>query len=657
MTVLHLDFETRSTCDLRKTGVFVYAGHPTTDAWCMMYAFDDEPVEEWHLGDELPQRIIDHLHAGGEFHAHNAQFEWAIWNAVGRKKYGWPFLPVDQMVCTAAMAAAMSFPRALAQVAIAIRLPIEKDMEGHTLMMRMSRPRSYTEDGKPIWWDVPERLERLYAYCRNDVEVERALEKKLAPLSNTERQVWQMDQRINARGVKVDVISINAMTAVIEGIMPKFNKRLKELTGGKVIKFTQVAHILAWVKSRGIETDTLDKEALADLLGSELPDDVRELLEIRADAGKASIAKLVSMIEGMSADERLRGIFLYNAASTGRFSALRVQLHNMPRSKIKPEMVALALEMFTWPEAVAALELCFGSVIHLVSDCLRGLLIPADGHRFLAADFANIEGRVLAVLAGQQDLIEMFERDGPVYEDMAAAIFRKDVKEITADGEERQLGKKAVLGCGFGMGWKKFHGTCKKEGMAVTEELAQLAVDTYRSKNDRVKSLWYEMEAAALEAVRRPGEIQTLEGFPDYGIRFVMKKSLLICRLPSGRKLYYPYPVIRKKRAPWGDMKDALHCQGVNSVTRRFEEYNLYGGLAVENIVQATARDLLVEAMLRAEPRGYPVVVHVHDEIVCEVPDGQGNIREFEALVSELPAWAKGWPVKAKGWEGRRYRK
>lgn len=640
--------------------MYKYAGHPTTDAWCMSWRFDDEPVEIWKMGEPLPDRVRKHVEAGGEFHAHNANFEWCIWNAVMAPRYGWPKLDIEQCRCTAAMCAAMGLPRSLEDAAPAAGLAITKDPKGKYLMLQMCRPREIKPDGTIVWWDEPEKLERLYAYCIQDTEVESQLEKRILPLSPSEQELWILDQRINARGIMVDLPQVRAIESVVEHYTPKLDHQMRLLTDGDVTACSQVQRILKWLNQNGVDTKSVNKETITDLLEEDLPEHIEQVLMLRLEASKVSTSKLKTMQTAASGDSRIRGVFLFNGASTGRWSSLRVQLHNLPRPLLKAKVIEQVLPMFRQDPATASreIELIHGSPIQVASDCLRGVLVAAPGHDFIAADFANIEGRVLAVLSGQKYLIDLFRVDGPVYEAMAAAIYRVPVESIGEDSEERRLGKQAVLGCGYGMGKKKFWGTCKKYNIKISPAMAELAVDTYRDKNDRIKGFWYAAEAAAIRAVEHPGQVTKIVGVPDHGIRFKKSGSFLFCKLPSGRKLCFCYPKIVQKMTPWDELRPALICKGVNSVTKKWEEYNLYGGLLVENIVQAVARDLLGAAMLRVKKHGYGIPpLHVHDEVVCEVQENFGTLDEFEKLMGALPAWAANWPVSAKGWRGKRFRK
>lgn len=671
---VHIDFETRSTVDLRKTGMYVYAEAPTTDVWCACYALDEGEVKAWTPGMPPPADLFEAIQAGATLVAHNAGFERAIFAGVMGPRYGWPVPPLGQWTCTAAMAAVMALPRSLDQVGAALGLPIQKDGAGHRLMLQMCKPRRTRDADKVVWWDDAEKLARLIAYCKTDVEVERLVHTKLRELTPSEREIWILDQTINDRGVLVDLEAVAAAKVVVSETLARLNAELGRITRYAVTSASQVGRMLEWFGQRGIVIEKLDKQTVGELLAAsdegdrdaaELDllgllvkndPDARRVLEIRREAAKSSTAKLEAFAARTCRDGRMRENLLYHGASTGRWAGKGAQLQNLPRPKIKGGQQALAFELFdeASPSLTDLLDILIGPPMSVVSDCLRGMIVAAPGKDLIACDFSNIEGRVIAWLAGQNDLVEMFRSGGKIYETMAAAIYDKPVSAITKDSVERQLGKTAVLGCGYGMGWAKFIATCLKAEppIPVDENLARLVISRYREKNDRIVAYWGACEAAAIRAVKNPGQAVAC-GHVVFGF----DGKYLRCMLPSGRKLWYAAP-----RLEYDEKfdKEGLTYLGVNSLTKKWGRQRTYGGRLAENITQAVARDLLAEAMLRLEAAGYPTVLTVHDEIVAEVPLGFGSVKEMEALMSELPEWARSpvvLPVAAEGWRGPRYRK
>jgi DNA polymerase len=341
MSITHIDFETRGIVELKKTGVHVYADHPDTDAWCMAYAIDDGPVKLWKMWEPFPADIDMNT----TFMAHNAVFELAIWNRIMVPRYGWPQLKASQCLCTMAMAYAMALPGSLENAAAALGLEIRKDMEGRNLMMRMAKPRRVEKDGTLIWWDDESRMQRLYEYCIQDVEVERELEKRLLQLTPEEQQLWLLDYEINERGIAVDVPTIDRALQIVDVLKEWADEEIYRLTRGTVKSCSQVAVLTAWIESQGVMVDGLAKADVTELLSrDDLPADVRRALELRRDASKSSTAKLKAMRESASADGRVRGTMQYHAASTGRWGGRRMQPHNMPRPVLDQPIIEQAIE-------------------------------------------------------------------------------------------------------------------------------------------------------------------------------------------------------------------------------------------------------------------------------------------------------------------------
>jgi DNA polymerase len=336
MTTLHIDFETRSTVDLKTAGAHAYADDPSTDVWCMAYVQGDAEIGLWSGGASiLPPIVNGHVKRGGIVVAHNAAFELAIWNRLMVPRYGWPPLDPRQVRCTMAMAYAMSLPGSLENAAAAVGLDIGKDMQGRKLMMQMARPRSVMNDGTLVWWDDEARRERLYAYCRQDVEVERQLEKRLLALVPSEQELWTLDQTINDRGVRVDLATIDKMLRAVEMEKKRLDGRMAKATGGRVTSCNQVAELTSWIVEQGVVVDGLAKADVTALLDrADLPPAVREALRLRREGAKSSVAKLKAMRLGACADGRVRGLFQFHAASTGRWGGRRIQPQNFPRPEL-----------------------------------------------------------------------------------------------------------------------------------------------------------------------------------------------------------------------------------------------------------------------------------------------------------------------------------
>jgi DNA polymerase len=654
---MHLDWETRSTVKLPDTGPYVYAMDPTTDIWLGAIAFDDEEPFLWFPGQPVPQRVIDHITSGGEIRAHNAAFERLMMKYVAVPRYGWPEPKLEQYVCSAAEAAAMSLPRGLGQLCAVTGVKVQKDDEGYQLMMRMCRPRKILDDGTLVWWDVPERITRLGEYCLQDVRAEMAVEKVLRRLTPREREIYLHTERKNDRGIELDrELVLAAKDIASEGIR-RANVQMSELTGGAVDAVTQTGRLREWLGQQGVENGSVAKAAVREALAGELPPDVRRVLELRADAGRSSIAKLDSMLECVCPDDRIRGLTMYHGASTGRESGKLVQPQNFPRGDVDdaerfiPDVLARdydSIDLIANPVAV-------------VSTLLRPCITAKPGHELIAADFSAIEARVLVVLAGQNDVVDNWrafdagDKSRDQYIRNAMALYGIPFEEVKKM-PHRQTGKFQELGCGYGMGAKKAVSAAKTVyGLELTEERAKEIVGAYRETHPQVVAFWREADEAAIHAVAVPGAPVTFGALRN--LRFLKAGAYLYLILPSGRPLCYAAPKIVERKTPWGEMKPAVEFSSVDPLTKKWGRSCLYGGLIVENIVQAVSRDLLKEADLRVEEHGYEVVLDVHDEVVAEVPVGFGSVEAFEKLLAQTPEWARGWPIKAEGWRGARYRK
>lgn len=653
----HLDLETVSIKDLKKTGLYPYADPEATRILCMAYAFGDEPVKIWIEGEEFPEDLAFHIAQGGEIWAHNAAFEFVIWNKVGQYLYGWPKLRIEQVHCNMAMAYAMALPASLENLAMALGLETQKDMQGSRVMMQLCRPRKVNDDGSVLWWekgDHPEKYETLYRYCMKDVEVERASGKKMLPLSPSERKVWLLDQKINARGIQIDTKSVKAAIKVIEIEKKRLDSAMRKATNQAVASSSAAGQLTMWLQEQGFESDGVGKDKVKSLLGKELPKQVKLALEIRQEAAKSSTAKLASMLLKANADGRVRGTAQYHGAATGRWAGRGIQVQNFPRPNISQAEIEACIEYLNGKVDVAYIDMIYGPPMSIISDCLRGMITAKDGHDLMAVDFSAIEARVLAWLAGEEKILEVFRGHGKIYEAAASDIFKVPLDKVTK--AQRFIGKVAVLALGYQGGKGAFLSMAAVYGVEVTPEKAEEIKLAWRAANTKIVKFWYALEEAAINAVRYPGQIFTA-GAPGREIKYKVNGSFLVCRLPSGRNIFYPFPKIEMNLLPWGAEKEGLTYMGEDSMTRKWSKQKLYGGLLAENCTQAVSRCLLAESLIRAEDKGYNITFHVHDELVAEIPKSFGTVEAFENLVTQLPTWASGLPIAAEGWRNFRYQK
>ena len=660
---LHIDFETRSTVNLPAAGVYRYAEHPTTEVILACWAVDNGPVQTWFAFQGVwtdpcpcPKDLADALaDPNCIVVAHNAGFERAMLEYILGPRHGWPIPHLTRWDDTAARAARQALPRSLDGAAEALGLDVKKDKEGKALMMRMCRPRSweYTRsldaNGEqikyPVWWDDEARMARLAAYCATDVEVERELDKVLRPLSDDERRIWWLTEAINDCGVRVDYTFAQHAIALATEAQTVLNNELKVLTNGAVESFTNVASIKAWLLEQGFaifegEDDSLNKKAVDNLLAGDLPSNVQAVLKIRKEGGKSSVAKYQAMIDRVSRDGRVRGNLMYHGASTGRWAGTGVQLQNLPRDTVKD-----------WDWSRDHLHPVSGETLGQLSRMIRGTICAAPGHRLVWADYAAIEARGVAWLAGQKNLVNQFAHNGKVYEEMAGMIFNVPVQEIGKDSKERFLGKTVILGCGYSMGAQKFRQSCAAMGTDIDEELAQRAVSTYRNHYSKIPQLWHGLNDAAVTAIQRSGTETKYRG-----ISLMCDGNWLLIRLPSGRKLFYRNPRIVTHSGPFG-LRPAIEYMAVNSLTKKWQPERTFGGKLTENVVQGICRDLIAGAMIALEQENYPVIASVHDEVICELPFGFGTQEEMKQIMCRVPEWAAGFPISAEAKEGLRYGK
>lgn len=671
---LHIDFETRGVLDLREVGLHRYARDPNTSPWCLSWALNDsEPYVDIlpeFSAVRRPCRLLDHVADGGAVYAHNAPFELEIWNQIMVPRYGWPELKPEQTFCTMAMCYAMGLPGALEDAALALGLHVLKDVEGRSLMLRMARPRS--KPGQPlVWWDEPEKLARLYEYCRQDVRVERELHKRLMPLSDKERKVWLLDYKINQRGVLVDIESAKAAIKLAAAMKEKYDADIAKATDGAATTCTALGPIKDWLAAHGCaDAQTgLAKQDVIDLLDREdLDPAARHVLTLRQEAGKASAAKFGVMVDRAGEDNRLRQLYQYHGAGTGRWAARGVQVHNLMRSMPKPEAVEKILALVNRGE-YDAIDMIYGPPLTVLTSCMRSFFVAGEGKVLVSGDFANVEGRGQAWFAGEQWKLDAFRaadaKTGPgLYELAYSRMFGVPVESVKDPSEERQVGKVAELAFGYQGGVGSFHKMGKNYNVKVSDAKADEFKVAWRAAHPRIVATWKQVEQAAINAVRNPGAAFAC-GYVGRQATYKMVGSFLWCLLPSGRVICYPYPRLMEGQygpqltymtVPGQDKAKVIHDPKNAS---NWARVGTYGGALLNNIVQGFCRDFLADLLLALDDKGAAVVLHVHDDASVEVDEAKAEKARaaMEQMMRTPPAWAKGFPLFAKCSLMKRYGK
>lgn len=643
---LTIDFEGRSACDIKKHGAWVYSEHPTTDALMMAVMADDAPVGVWMNSitgcEGIPkERIFELIDKADIIEAHNVGFERAIWQNVCNKRYGWPELPIHKLRCSMAQCAYHSLPMGLDAAAAALGLG-GKDKDGYKLMLKMSKPRKVHPDGSITWWGDEAMFARLADYCMQDVIAEHAISQALYPLPDSELAIWQLDQEINARGILADVASCRTAISMIEADAARSLEQFKKLTHGSVSSPKRVTAFLKWLSSHGCVLPGLTKADVAAGLGMEIRPEVREALQIRQKLGLSSVSKFQAILDRVSADGRLRGMFMYHGAGTGRWAGRGVQLQNLPRKSYHPaDIAALEAGDTNW------FDMTEENIPSGMSRMIRGMFMAGPGNELAVADYSSIEARVVAWLAGEEKVLTAFREKLDLYKVAATSIYGTRYENVTKD--QRQVGKCSVLALGYQGGVGAFQSMATVYGVRVPDEQAQDIVTKWRGGHQAIVQFWSGLEKAAVKAVET-GRVQTVGR-----LKFGIKGQWLCMKLPSGRSIHYPFPRMEERATKWGTEKRSVTFR--NSSMGRWVRDHTYGGKLCENAVQAVARDLLADALLRVEGAGVPVVLHVHDEIGVEVPRGRVDLHDFEALVAAAPEWADGCPIGAEGWIGTRYKK
>lgn len=642
--LMGLDLETYSSAPLPRCGVYRYCDAPDFEILLFSYAFDDEPVQTIDLasGETLPKEVISALEDPGIIKvAYNAQFE-----RVCLSRYLRHWLDPHQWRCTMVMAAYLTLPGRLADAAVALGTTEKKMEEGKDLIRYFSVPCKPTKTNggrtRNLPADAPEKWAVYRQYNAQDVETERAIRKALEkfPLPEQEWELYALDQQINDRGVRVDKKLVKNAIAVDAVFAQAAYQRAKELTG--LENPGSVNQLKAWLADQDMPMESLAKKIVQEK-AAQTDGIVAELLNLRLELSKTSVKKYEAMARCVCRDGRVHGLLqFYGANRTGRWAGRLVQAQNLPQNHL-PDL-DLAREIVKNGDE-ELLDTLYASVPGTLSELIRTAFIPKDGCRFLVADFSAIEARVLAWLANEEWVLEEFRGKGKIYEATASRMFHIPQETIVKGNpnyEYRQKGKQATLSCGYGGGV----GALKAMGAKMPEEEMQPLVDAWRAANPNIVAFWGALDRAARTVIRRKTSARVGK------VTLYWQDDKMFMRLPSGRNLCYQSPHFTENR--FGS--DAIGYYAPNAAGQMAVQ-ETFGGKLAENATQAIARDILAHALLMLEKNGYPVVFHVHDEAVIEMPNGQGSLEEACRLMAITPDWAKDLPLRADGYECAYYRK
>ena len=645
MKNISIDIETYSSADLTKTGVYRYVESPDFEILLFGYSVDGGEVEVIDLaaGEKIPEEIVSALTDDSILKwAFNASFERVCLSRWLGYETG-EYLDPSSWRCSMVWSAYMGLPLSLESVGTVLGLEQQKMREGKDLIRFFSKPcRPTIKNGgrtRNLYYHDEEKWETFKAYNKRDVETEMGIQKRLGkfPVPDEVWDEYHLSEEINDRGIGVDTNFVSHAIARDRDSSNDLRHRLQQLTA--LTNPNSVAQMKEWLSGHGLETESLDKKAVIELL-KDCPEDLREVLTIRQQLAKSSVKKYTAMENAVCADNRVRGMFqFYGANRTGRFAGRLVQLQNLPQNHM--EDLADARDMVC-SLSYKAISEKYDSVPDVLSELVRTAFVPQDGRKFIVADFSAIEARVIAWFAGEEWRQKVFEDGGDIYCASASQMFKVPVVKNGENGHLRQKGKIAELALGYGgsVGALKAMGAIE---MGLSEEELQPLVNAWRNSNPNIVRFWWDVDSAVKSAIKRKTVTQT------HGITFTCKSGMLFITLPSGRSLAYAKPRIGENR--FGG--ESVTYEGVG-MTKRWERIESYGPKFVENIVQATSRDILMYAMNTL--RCCSIVAHVHDELIIEADKGM-SLDAVCKQMSRTPSWTPGLVLRADGYECEFYKK
>ena len=635
MKELAIDIESFSSVDLPKCGVYRYASSPDFDILLFGYSVDggDVRVADLACGEEIPADIVEALSDDSVIKwSYNNNFE-----RVALSNYFGTWFEPGSWRCTMVWAAYLGLPRSLADVGAVLGLEKQKLSEGKDLIRYFCVPCRPTKTNGGRTRNLPEhdreKWERFKAYNLRDVEAEMQIQQRLSkfPVPEFVWEEYRQDQEINDRGIGVDMEMVRNAIAMDGRSRAELSAAMKELTG--LENPNSVQQMKQWLSENGVETDSLDKKAVAAMLG-DAPEPLRTVLTLRQQLAKSSVKKYQAMENAVCADSRAHGMFVfYGANRTGWYSGKIIQLQNLYKNTM-PDL-ALARELVRCGN-FEALEILYDSVPGVLAELIRTAFVPQDGRKFIVADFSAIEARVVAWLAGEKWVSDVFEKGGDIYCETASRMFHCKVEKHGENAELRQKGKQAVLSCSYGgsVGALKAMGALEA---GMTEDELQPLVDSWRAANPRIVQLWRDVDRAAKECIKKGMPAET------HGVRFTCQSGMMFITLFSGRRLAYVKPRIGENR--FGG--ESVTYMGVGA-TKKWERLETFGGKLVENIVQAVSRDILCYAMQTL--KNCAVVGHIHDEVIIEA-DRRMSVEAVCEQMGRTPPWAEGLLLRADGYE------
>ena len=673
--ILDIDFETRSYADIG-IGSAKYAQDPSTEILMMSYAINRRNLRNWNPffsskeeTQKLKMLMKDIAENPNKYRvrAHHSEFEYWIWNEVGPRQFPfWTPLPMRNFLCTMSLSGGNSYPASLEKASISMDLGEQKDKEGKRLINMFSKPsRKAGEDFKSPY-DYPEDFQRFCDYCDQDVLTQLYIVDHCEPLNEMQNKIMHLTEEMNVRGVPIDQEMAKGALKLVDMYKERADNKINQLTDGAVNSGTQAVALTKFLNEKlEAKIPNLKAETIEKYLRKDIPEMTREILEIRSNVSKSSTAKYTKALSMLTENGTVHGFIKAYLTITGRWAGRGIQIQNYskPDGKKFPKWdsydIELLCDLITHVE-LDLIEFLYGDIMDVLKGASRSVICAPKGLKFVCADYGQIEARITMWVAGSRQGMDDFsdtgQLKGKIYEGMAGQIYSCPAEKIKKPSFQRDLGKAAVLGCGFGMGDEKFYITCSQQGMELDKEIAKKAVKAYRWRYPEVKKAWYECEEMAMQAIRNKGHKFYACG---HKYCFEYRENGLSNKLPSGRRIFYPNARIEFKKTRFGpkDVIEYMNWDDKRGAGKQWDYADIWGGILFQHGVQATAGDIMANGMLNAEEAGYPALFTVHDESLAMVDKDFGSYQEYEELLTELPPWAKGIPIIAEGWEGKRYRK